>query len=57
MRLGMDAEELKRELREDEGDPQQKGMRKRMYQEFISQSIVNGVRQAALLVLGRSSRN
>ena len=52
-RLMMDAEEFKREIREDEGDPTLKGMRKQLHQEIAFQALVEGVRTAKVLVVNK----
>ena len=52
-RLMMDAEEFKREHRESEGDPEVKGMRKQLHQEALLQNIIQGVRRARVLIVGR----
>lgn len=55
MRLMMDAEELKREFRENEGDPELRGMRKQLHQELLLQDVVHGVRKAKVLVVRKGS--
>lgn len=52
-RLRMDLEEFRREMRENEGNPELRGLRKQLHQELIVRSLVQGVRQASLVVLGR----
>jgi flagellar biosynthesis protein FlhB len=52
LRLRMDIEELKVEIRESEGDPETKMMRRHLYQELTCQGIVQGIRRAKVLVVG-----
>ena len=52
-RLRMDLEEFRREMRENEGNPELRGLRKQLHQELIVRNLVQGVRQASLVVLGR----
>ncbi len=51
-RLEMDLEELRRELRESDGDPEQKGMQRQLYQELLEQSAIASVRRAQAVVYG-----
>ncbi len=51
-RLRMDAEELKREFRESEGDPEIRSMRKQLHHELLHHSLVQGVRRAKVVVVG-----
>lgn len=53
-RLKMDVEEFRREMRENDGSPELKGLRRQRHQEIIFQSMVDGVRRARLVVAGRS---
>ena len=46
----MSKDEVKREYKEMEGDPQIKGKRKQLHQEMISQNTLNNVRKAKVLV-------
>lgn len=50
-RLRMDAEEFKRELRESDGDPELRGMRKQLHQEAAFHGIVQNVRRAKVVVV------
>lgn len=52
-RLRMDFEELKREIRESDGDPQIKSWRKQLHQNVLRQGILQGMRKATLLVTGK----
>lgn len=54
-RLAMDIEELKRELRESEGDPETRGMRKQLHRELLAHGVLQGVRRAKLILLGGRS--
>jgi type III secretion protein U len=54
-RLGMDIDELKRELRESEGDPETRGMRKQLHRELLAHGVLQGVRRAKLILLGGRS--
>ncbi|MFN8389337.1 MAG: EscU/YscU/HrcU family type III secretion system export apparatus switch protein [Bdellovibrionota bacterium] len=54
-RLMMDAQELKRELRESEGNPELKGLRKQAHQELLHHGSLNAIRRASLVVVGRVS--
>jgi type III secretion protein U len=49
----MDVTEFRKEMRESEGDPELKGMRKQLFQESIFGSSLNAIRKAKVLVLGR----
>lgn len=53
MRLRMDLEELKRELRESEGDPESRSLRKQIHQELLMHGTMEGLRNANVVVLGR----
>ncbi len=55
MRLRMDSQEFKKELRESEGDAQTRGMRKQVYRELLHHQIVQSVRRARVLVVGEGS--
>ncbi len=55
-RLRMDANELKQELRENEGDPQQRGMRKQLHFEIAAQNIAERIRSSRVVVLGGKGR-
>ena len=50
-RLRMDLEEVKRELKENEGNPEIIGMRKQLHREILSHNIAQGVRKAKVLVV------
>jgi flagellar biosynthesis protein FlhB len=52
-RLKMDAEEFKKELRESEGDPEFRGMRKHLHQELLRHGVLQGVRRARMIVMGK----
>ncbi len=52
-RLRMDIDELRRDLRESEGDAETKGMRKQLHQELLVHGILEGVRKANVVVVGR----
>jgi flagellar biosynthesis protein FlhB len=52
LRLRMDIEELKQEMRESEGDPETKLMRRQMFQELACQGVIQGIRRAKVLVVG-----
>lgn len=49
-RLRMDREELKRELRESDGDPELRGMRKHLHQELLAHGTLEGVRRAKVVI-------
>lgn len=51
-RLMMDRHEMRQELRESEGDAEIKGFRKQLHQELILRDLIEGVRQAKVLVVG-----
>lgn len=53
-RLRMGSEELKREYRESEGDPEMRSMRKQMHSEFLLQRVVEGVRRAKVVISNRA---
>jgi type III secretion protein U len=50
-RLRMSKEEVRREHKEAEGDPQQKAARERAYHELLAQATVANVRQASVVVV------
>lgn len=50
-RLRMSAEELKREMRENEGDPEIQAQRKQIREEMAFNELVEGVRRAAVVVV------
>ena len=52
-RLQMDVNEFKQEMRESEGDPHFKGMRKQLHQELSLRATVDAVRKAKVLVVGK----
>lgn len=49
--LKMDKEEVKREYKEEEGDPMYKGKRKQMHQEFAFNSMMKNARKASVVVV------
>lgn len=51
--LGMSLEEVRREHREDEGDPYMKSLRSAMHQELISEALVRQVRKAKVIIVER----
>lgn len=53
-RLKMDVTEFKQEVRESEGDPHFKGLRKQLHQEIGMQAAINAVRKAKVLLVGRT---
>lgn len=55
-RLRMDAEEYRRELRESEGDPQIRAVRRQQHQELLMREIIQGVRKAKVLLTNQRSR-
>lgn len=54
-RLQMDAEEYKRELRENEGDPQHRAARRQLHREYLRQQAVQQVREARVLLVSRGT--
>jgi type III secretion protein U len=50
-RLRMSKDEVRREHKEAEGDPQQKAARERAYQELLAQATIAGVRTASVVVV------
>jgi type III secretion protein U len=50
-RLRMSKDEVKREHKDAEGDPQLKAARERAYQELLAQAVVGNVRQASVVVV------
>lgn len=54
-RLYMDVEELRKELRESEGDPETKGMRKQLHQEMLLHSVIQAVRRAKVVIVNSAS--
>ena len=51
-RLSMDLEELKRELRESQGEPLLRWARKQRHQELVSHTVLEEVRRAQMVVTG-----
>jgi flagellar biosynthesis protein FlhB len=49
--LRMDFEELKKELKEDEGDPHTKGQRKAMHQEVLLHGMIDNVKKAKVVLV------
>lgn len=49
--LRMDFEELKREIKEDEGDPHTKGQRKAMHQEVLLHGMIENVKKAKVVLV------
>lgn len=54
-RLMMDREELQREFRESEGDPQYRGMRKAMHQELLHQNLTEQLRRSRVLIVNKEN--
>ncbi len=52
-RLRMDVEEFKKEIRETEGNPELKSMRKGLHQELLIQSVIEGVRRSRVVVVSK----
>ena len=52
-RLRMDAQELRKELRESDGDPETRGLRKQLHEELLLHGILEGVRRARVIVVGK----
>jgi len=52
-RLRMDFEEFKRELREAEGDPEMKGMRKQLAHEILFHGFLQSIRRAKVVVVNK----
>jgi flagellar biosynthesis protein FlhB len=50
-KLMMDFEELKREVKEDEGDPHVKGQRKSMHQEVLLHGMIENVKKAKVVIV------
>src|SRR6185369_8116096 len=50
-RLRMTKDEIRREYREAEGDPELKAKRRRAHQEALAGSIVNAVREATVVII------
>lgn len=55
-RLRMDVQEMKNEMRENEGSPEVKGMRKQLHQELVFQNIVDSVRRSKIVIVNREPR-
>ena len=53
-RLGMDVNEFRQEMRESDGDPHLKGMRKQLHQELGMLASLDAVRRAKILLVGRT---
>ena len=54
-RLKMDASEFKQEMKESEGDPQLKGLRKQLRQEIALQNMLEGVKRSKVVIIGRDN--
>jgi len=54
-RLRMDVQEMKRELKDSDGDPQLRGMRKQLYQEVLLHGMLEDVRKAKVIVVGETT--
>ncbi len=55
-RLRMDLAELKRELRQSEGSPETRALRRQLHQTLAQQALVQGVRRAKMLVVSGDAR-
>ena len=56
-RLKMDREELKKEFRESEGDPELMGLRKQMHRELLMTGMLQSVRKAKVVVVDRLKKH
>lgn len=54
-RLQMSVHELRQELKEGEGDAQTKGLRQALHRALSSQGLMQGIRRAKVLVVGKGS--
>lgn len=54
-RLRMDEEEFRRDLRESEGDPTTKALRKQLFLQLLFHGLITGIRKARVLVVGRQA--
>ncbi len=54
-RLKMDASEFKQEMKESEGDPQLKGLRKQLHQEIALQNMLEGVKRSKVVIIGNDN--
>ena len=52
-RLRMDLEELKKELKENEGNPEIRGMRKQLHREILVHNLAQNVRKSRVLVVNK----
>ena len=52
-RLMMDIEEMKREFKESDGDPETRARRKELHQSLLIQGLLTGVRKARVLLVGK----
>ena len=52
-RLKMDVEEMKREFKDSEGDPEVKGQRKQLHREVLVHGLTQAVRKAKVLITGK----
>ena len=50
-RLRMTRDELRRELRESEGDPEMKMLRKQLHEELLTHDLIEGVRSAKVVIV------
>lgn len=51
-RLRMNLEELKKEVKEEEGDPHIRSMRRELHQQIIFSGLLSGIKKAKVLVVG-----
>lgn len=51
-RLRMSLEEIKKEIKDDQGEPHIRALRKELYQQMIYSSLISGIKKAKLLVVG-----
>ena len=49
----MNASEYKQEMKESEGDPQLKGLRKQLHQEIALKNMLEGVKRSKVVIIGR----
>lgn len=56
-RLMMSFEELRREFRESEGDPETKGARRQFHAELLDQQVVDGIRKSRVVLFADRARS
>ncbi len=56
-RLRMSLEEIKKEIKEDQGEPYIRALRKELYQQILYSALLSGIKKAKVLVVGSKRLN